>query len=512
MASSVERSAFAGNRSLARLGVVFSIVSVLDVGSAAPPALAADWTPVAPGIEYREETLRGPVKVYVARADRTKPGWAMESMIAKGTARGATETVPDMAARYDEAVNGKGERYDVKIAVNGDYYNMTTGVPAGGQLVDGWFVRRFSEYGGGSGLVWTADRRLFVGGNVRNAPNWQKAIFADKAALKLDKLNDPPGRDELSLYTWHYAAKTEAIDDAFEVVVRMSAPVCIMPENGGVTGEITAVRPAGGATPLLYDHVVLSGRGKAAAELKRRAKQGEAMKIALTLTDYGNEELGLKVADWRGAWSGIAGATYIVVNGKVPRHWEKKAERLAKEGKKHGSVVQDPRTLVAINDRYLYFVVADGRSKESIGMTFTEAGEFCAQQLKATFALTQDGGGSSTMWVDGTVRNTPSGKIGLDKFGALRPVANGLLMAIVQPAKRSDAFASATGVRVKEALDLRLGPGSQFAAAGTIAAGAEGMLVRHSLNGVFAKGSYWWCCRFGETEGWAAEGQLSAAK
>jgi hypothetical protein len=267
----------------------------------------------------------------------------------------------------------------------------------------------------------------------------------------------------------------------------------------------------GGATPLLYDHVVLSGRGKAAAELKQRAKKGESLKIELTLTDFGNEELGLPAADWHGAYSSIGAATYIVVNGKVPRHWEKKAERLAKEGKKHGSVVQDPRTLFALNDRYVYFIVADGRSKASIGMTFTQAGEYCVRELQATHAVTLDGGGSSTMWIDGKVRNVPSGKIGVDKFGALRPIANGLLMTIVQPAKRSQAFAATKKVKAAADFDLMLGPGTQFGTAAKVAAGKEGDPVSHELNGVFAKGTYWWCCRFDGAEGWAPQDKLSAA-
>jgi len=36
--------------------------------------------------------------------------------------------------------------------------------------------------------------------------------------------------------------------------------------------------------------------------------------------------------------------------------------------------------------------------------------------------VNQDGGGSSTMWLNGEVRNNPSGKPGMDKAGQLRPV------------------------------------------------------------------------------------------
>ncbi len=49
-------------------------------------------------------------------------------------------------------------------------------------------------------------------------------------------------------------------------------------------------------------------------------------------------------------------------------------------------------TRYAFNDRYIYFLVIDGRSKESVGMTFTEAGFFCRDELKASHAALQDGG------------------------------------------------------------------------------------------------------------------------
>lgn len=464
-------------------------------------ARAVDWQPVAPGIEYAEMKLPGPVEVFIARADQDQKNWTIDVMMAKGLAKGARETVPDMAARADGSVNFLGQKYTAKVAINGDYFNTRTGVPLGGQVVGGWFVRRFSEYGGGSGFIWTTDHRAVMGGNVRNAAKWQRVRFADKAEMNIHKLNEPGGPDELAMYTWHYADRTERTETDVEVLVRMSAPVCIMPEDGGVPGEIIEVREGTGGTLLPYDHVVLSGNGQAAEELRKRAREGEQLCIELTLTDYGNEDLGLAPANWRSAYSSLGAATYIVVNGNVPRHWEAKARRLAAEGKGHGSVVQDPRTLVAFNDRYVYFVVADGRSKRSVGMTFTEAGEFCRDYLQADHAVTQDGGGSSTLWVDGTVRNNPSDR---NRAGetVFRPVANGYLIATIEPAERSSAFSPGQSVSTAGRTALRRGPGSHFGEIDTLPAGSRGRILDHSLSGIHAKGTYWWNCRFGSSEGW----------
>lgn len=470
-------------------------------------AIGADWREVAPGIEYTELALPGPVEVFVARADRTKKTWTLDLMMAKGLAKGSRETVPEMAQRYDETVNFRGEQYDAKIAINGSYFNPTTGVPFGGQIAGGWLVRRFDEYAGGSGFFWTIDRQAMLGGNIRNGAKWHRAIFADGHTQNIHQLNDPRGKDELALYTWQYADRTDAVEAGVEVVVRMSRPIGINDGQGGAPGRIVDIRESTGESPLLYDHVILSGQGQAAQSLRKHARKGDEVRLELTLTDFGNEDIGLPVADWKGAFATLPAATYILVKGMVPRHWEAKAEKLAKEGKKHGSVVRDPRTLVAFNDRYIYFVVIDGRSTRSIGMNFTECGNFCRDELKAEYAVTQDGGGSSTMWVDGQVRNrfTDRNKAGEP---VLRPVANGYLLALVEPAKRSKQFAPGKKVAVAGQAELKLGPGSQFALASPVAPTALGTLLDHPLSGIQAKGTYWWNCRFQEGEGWMREQDL----
>jgi hypothetical protein len=145
-------------------------------------------------------------------------------------------------------------------------------------------------------------------------------------------------------------------------------------------------------------------------------------------------------------------------------------------------------------------------------MTFTDVGSFCKDELKATHAILQDGGGSSTLWVNGQVKNTPSGKGKDEKYGALRAVANGLFIAQVLPPKKSDVFQTGQRVRFKNAGELRLGPGTNFGSAGKVSSTDAGTIQAEPLNGIFAKGNYWWYCRFGEADGWAALEQLTATK
>ena len=485
-------------------GLLWAVVALALSASAS----LAQWSAVAPGIDYREYLLPGPVRVFAARADREVKTWTIDTMKGQGEMKVGRETVPDMAARHNDTITPDGSRYAVKVAINGDYFNGNTGVPLEGQIMSGWFVKRFGEDAGLSGLVWTADRRCFLGGSVENRGALQSVVFADSAQMKINQLNEPRGKDALALYTPQFAANTGTGAEGTEVLILMDAPLGLLPQPPGVRGEIVKVREGVGSSLLPFQHVVLSAQGKAATEMARHARAGEALHFSLGLTEHGKEAIGLAPGDWHNAYASLGGPKCILVNGKVPRDWEIKAAKYAKEGKVHGSVVKDPRTAIAFDARYIYFLVIDGRSKESVGMTFTEAGYFCRDELKATDAVLQDGGGSSTLWVDGKVKNTPSGKGKEEKAGVLRAVANGWCITEVLPPTKSAALLAGRKVRLKG--ELRLGPNPTCGAAGKVLDADSGTILPDALNGILSKGHYWWSCRFGETEGWASLDQLTA--
>jgi len=273
--------------------------------------------------------------------------------------------------RCDGTVNFRGEQYEAKIAINGSYFNPTTGVPFGGEIVGGWFVRRFDEYSGGSGFFWTIDRKAILGGNVQNADKFEEVIFADGSVMNINKLNDPRGKDQLAMYTWHYGEKTDPTEPGVEVDVLMSNPTWIMPDNGACRQNRVG-RQDLGRHAARYDHVVLSAHGKAAEELRKLARPGSRC---------GQPDVDrLRQRGHRAQAGGLAGRlrsipeTQYLWSREMSRGTGKPSGRYAAQGKRHGSVVKDPRTLVAFNDRYVFFVVVDGRSDQSIGMTFTDGG------------------------------------------------------------------------------------------------------------------------------------------
>ncbi|HAV76989.1 MAG TPA: hypothetical protein DCX53_06500 [Anaerolineae bacterium] len=113
-------------------------------------------------------------------------------------------------------------------------------------------------------------------------------------------------------------------------------------------------------------------------------------------------------------WFAISGDRMLVSKGKVESGLD--------------DTEPDPRTAIGINQngRYIYLVVIDGRQPfYSNGATFLELAELMKKQ-GAYFAMALDGGGSSTMVIEGEngepqILNSP-----IDNYipGRERPVAN----------------------------------------------------------------------------------------
>lgn len=109
-------------------------------------------------------------------------------------------------------------------------------------------------------------------------------------------------------------------------------------------------------------------------------------------------------------------------------------------------------------------------------MSMTELGTFCIDYLAAVEGLNQDGGGSSTMWLNGTVMNVPSD-------GSERYVANGLFMATACWWSSPRGSRPAPWCVPPASAALRIGPGINYNSSGSVAANTEGVVLDHTLNG-----------------------------
>ena len=111
------------------------------------------------------------------------------------------------------------------------------------------------------------------------------------------------------------------------------------------------------------------------------------------------------VAD--GAWNTLSFGPAIVADGAVVDGIE--SQEIDTNIGNHSIQGDQPRTAVGvIDENHLVFVVVDGRqSGYSEGVTLTELADIMID-LGATTAYNLDGGGSSTMYFDGEVINSPS--------------------------------------------------------------------------------------------------------
>jgi hypothetical protein len=156
--------------------------------------------------------------------------------------------------------------------------------------------------------------------------------------------------------------------------------------------------------------------------------------------------------------------------------------------------------------------------------------------------VAQDGGGSSTMVINGLVvnntfcniyscggnykkyipivmrdaNNLQTGKplesdIISSPAGIERAVANGMLMLVAQSGEYSTAFVPGDQVSTIINVEIRLGPGTNFASFTTIPQGTHGVIAdqMNDLEGVQAKSNYWWYVNFNGVYGWVPQGALA---
>lgn len=102
----------------------------------------------------------------------------------------------------------------------------------------------------------------------------------------------------------------------------------------------------------------------------------------------------------QGVWQAFSFGPALVQDGAVSVSQDEEVGR---------AKASNPRTAIGIIDNNHYvFVVSDGRTSESEGLSLYQLAQFMQQQLGVTCAYNLDGGGSSTMVFEGAVVNSPT--------------------------------------------------------------------------------------------------------
>ncbi len=472
--------------------------------SSAWPALA-EWTNVGIGIDYQKVTITmadgKKNNLFLTRMAVSNTNCIINSMIASNRVAGARERPSGMAARMEDALNywgGEwGQRNDVVVAINGSFETTAPGgaVVSGGDIYDGWYAKRFSNFSGEAGFAWKFDRSYFIGVCPQTRPN-QHTLTLGGVTQQFQGINTNRVTDQIIVYTPQYNNNTLTDATGTEVLVEMATPLFVLTPPGTVTGKIVQVRTNQGSTRIPFDHIVLSGAGTGATILRNFAQVGQTVQLAQNVILYNGPPGQLcNTNDHRNF-----DHTYGLAQG----HFYYLKNSLVQTTDNSGMIIRAPRTFVGYNSNYVFFGVCDGRAPStSVGMTSDEMGYFCLTNLAATDAVNMDGGGSSVMWVNGAIKNIPSD-------GSERAVVNGLMMVVVRPKTNSTVFAPGQSVRTIASSNFRLGPGTDYFSLMTLASGAQGTVVSHTVNGVRARSNMWWKCNFGGTNGWIAESSLAA--
>jgi hypothetical protein len=364
-----------------------ALLAALVVVRAAPTDLAALGRPelVAPGVElYRlaDPALLsppGPVAVQLLRID---PGRVRFNLALAQDAVLGLETVPDMARRSIAVA-----------AVNAGFF-LPTGEPAGLFKIDGELLSDIASHRGAvalsPGRFGGAQHLLFdqVSAHVEIDVGRGKG----RRTLRADTVDSTRGPGALVLFTPRFWTDTRTPCDGGTEFVIDGPPLVVADRREGLCASAI---PPGGA--------VLAAGPKVPPEKLAGIARGTDVRTRAVYDTLN----GTRPGDWDAAPDIVGGVGLLAVGGKMVADWGPEQARAGFATERH------PRTVIGTAaDHRIWLITVDGRSKDlSLGMNFAEL-QGLIRRVGLVDALNLDGGGSTTMVVQGSVVNHPSDATG----------------------------------------------------------------------------------------------------
>jgi hypothetical protein len=368
------------------------LAAVSISAQSAPPA----WRTVVAGIEHAKFTrggagpdgFQGPWPINLLRID---PALVIIDVVHAMDEGVGLETVSSMAARTGAIV-----------AVNAGYFRTTgtfRGEPQGLLQIDGVLLSEADRGRVAMGLVRVDSAGLKKTSLLLGHATTDLAVEIAGARRDINGINRPVGDDELILFTSGFHRTTLTGPSGLEVAVRR--------------GAIDSIGDGVGSTPIPSDGVVLSARGAARLWLLAHVRAGEAVAVSELVRPVDRQ------ADnpWTHAEDIVGGGPRIVGGGREDITLEREKILPAFSTDYH------PRTAIgALADGRILIATVDGRRPPlSVGMTLSQLAQLMIE-FGAGDAINLDGGGSTTMVVEGKVVNTPS-----DLTGE-RPVSDAIVV------------------------------------------------------------------------------------
>jgi len=377
--------------------VALSLVSPTGLSAAAGDAklaagqiLDSRQMEIAPGAKYIWQDMQlpqGPEKLHAVEFDPRNPALDLQAGKTNGKVYGM-QGVTKMADDADQ----EGNR--VVAAINGDFYDMSTGVPLGLFMGEGEVLTSPPS-------DWFAFGLKNDGSSIYGAsPNLKRTLKIGANTVSISHINRMRNNSEaLIMYTSSFHTSTMTNDLGDEIVLDIL-------EGSAKSGQtmklkVVEVHKAKGNTALKEGQIVLSATGKFRSQLS-----------ALTIGDEVSASFELDKA-WQDVRMAIGGAFILLKNGVVQTNEDKALHpRVGIGTKADGSIIM---------------VEIDGRTPGfSEGVSFDDLARIM-QEMGAVDALSLDGGGSATF-----VAKLPGEKqrkvINLPSDGGERKTANGILL------------------------------------------------------------------------------------
>ena len=320
----------------------------------------------------------GPISIWALRLDSSRVD--LQSVLANDEIIG-TETVASI-----------GERHQPIAAVNAGYF-QPNGDPAGVMTIDGRLVSDTRRPRGAVGITKDATGVRLIFARLRATASLVISSGAEPIDVPVNGVDTTRLRGQLMLYTPSYHADTDTASGGLEWAVDA--------QRGRVlSGPLKA-----GATPIPRNGFVLSFGGVTPPAALKGLKRGTRVKLAVTYDPVEGEP-----GAWAAAQDIVGGAGLLIRDGRDVEDWSVETFTMSFAELRH------PRTMIGTAaDRAIWLVTVDGRQPErSVGMTLVEL-RALARRLGLVNALNLDGGGSTTMWVQGQVVNNPSEATGQRK-------------------------------------------------------------------------------------------------
>lgn len=363
------------------------------------PIFAQEFKLVADGIEYAEMT-RGtetePIRLNLLRLDLTKV--RLDVVHALDAAIGLEKT------------SSIATRHGAIAAINAGFFRLDKSIFAGDDVgvlqIDGKLLSE--SYGNRIAMLITNNKDKTAVKFAHVEINY--LVSVGKTSFDINGVNRQRKKDEIILYTPEFHRTTLTDQEGTEIIVKK-----------GKVAEIST----GGSSFIPPDGFVLSASGKQQEQLLRWGKIGTKVSFSLvTPWVYYDNQIEQKQEEERQRPLSkidqkdfikvediVAGVPQLIKNGKIEITWEQEKSSKSFVETKH------PRTAVAkLKDGKFLMVTVDGRSESSGGMSLQQLAEFLLEQ-GAVDAMNLDGGGSTTMFLDGKVVNHPSDKEGERSVG-----------------------------------------------------------------------------------------------